>query len=51
MSLVDRDRSGRFCGKIPEEIPRYMVKHQVRPGLTGWAQVNGFREYIHSEKN
>ena len=26
-----------------EEIPRYMVKHQVRPGLTGWAQINGYR--------
>ena len=24
-----------------EEIPRYMVKHEVRPGLTGWAQING----------
>ena len=29
--------------KFREEIPRYMVKHQVRPGLTGWAQVNGYR--------
>lgn len=26
-----------------EEIPRYMVKHQVRPGMTGWAQINGYR--------
>ena len=24
-------------------IPRYMIKHQVRPGLTGWAQINGYR--------
>ena len=29
--------------KFREDIPRYMVKHQVRPGLTGWAQVNGYR--------
>ena len=30
-------------GKFKEEIPRYMIKHQVRPGMTGWAQVNGYR--------
>jgi lipopolysaccharide/colanic/teichoic acid biosynthesis glycosyltransferase len=29
--------------KFKEEVPRYMIKHQVRPGLTGWAQVNGYR--------
>ena len=32
-----------FVEKFKEEIPHYMIKHQVRPGLTGWAQVNGFR--------
>ena len=32
-----------FVEKFQEEIPRYMVKHQVRPGMTGWAQVNGYR--------
>ena len=32
-----------FVEQFKEEIPRYMVKHQVRPGITGWAQVNGFR--------
>ena len=32
-----------FLDKFKEEIPRYMIKHQIRPGLTGWAQVNGYR--------
>ena len=26
-----------------EEIPRYLVRQQVRPGCTGWAQINGLR--------
>ena len=26
-----------------DEIPLYLVRQQVRPGMTGWAQVNGWR--------
>lgn len=44
MSLVGpRPERPHFVERFKEEIPRYMVKHQVRPGLTGWAQVNGYR--------
>ncbi len=44
MSLVGpRPERPYFVEKFKEEIPRYMVKHQVRPGITGWAQVNGYR--------
>ena len=44
MSIVGpRPERPFFVEKFREEIPRYMVKHQVRPGLTGWAQVNGYR--------
>ena len=44
MSLVGpRPERPQFVEQFKEEIPRYMIKHQVRPGLTGWAQVSGFR--------
>lgn len=44
MSLIGpRPERPQFVEKFKEEIPRYMIKHQVRPGLTGWAQVNGYR--------
>lgn len=44
MSLVGpRPERPFFVEKFKEEIPRYMIKHQVRPGITGWAQVNGYR--------
>ena len=44
MSLVGpRPEVPHFVEQFKEEIPRYMVKHQVRPGITGWAQVNGLR--------
>ena len=44
MSLVGpRPERPQFVQKFRDEIPRYMVKHQVRPGMTGWAQINGYR--------
>lgn len=44
MSVIGpRPERPYFVDKFKEEIPRYMVKHQVRPGITGWAQVNGLR--------
>lgn len=44
MSVVGpRPERPFFVEKFREEIPRYMIKHQVRPGITGWAQVNGLR--------
>lgn len=44
MSLVGpRPERPQYVEKFREEIPRYMIKHQVRPGLTGWAQINGYR--------
>jgi Undecaprenyl-phosphate glucose phosphotransferase len=44
MSLVGpRPERPFFVEKFKEEITRYMIKHQVSPGLTGWAQINGYR--------
>ena len=44
MSLVGpRPERPYFVEKFQEEIPRYNVKHQIRPGITGWAQINGYR--------
>lgn len=51
MSLIGpRPERPQFVEKFMNEIPRYMVKHQVRPGMTGWAQVNGFRGDTSIEK-
>lgn len=44
MSVVGpRPERPFFVDQFKETIPRYMIKHQVRPGITGWAQINGFR--------
>lgn len=44
MSIIGpRPERPYFVEEFKEKIPKYMVKHQVRPGITGWAQVNGWR--------
>ncbi len=51
MSVVGpRPERPFFVEKFREEVPRYMIKHQVRPGITGWAQVNGLRGDTSIEK-
>ncbi|MBP1991129.1 undecaprenyl-phosphate glucose phosphotransferase [Paenibacillus eucommiae] len=44
MSVVGpRPERPYFVEQFKEEIPKYMVKHHIRPGITGWAQSNGLR--------
>jgi len=44
MSVVGpRPERPAFVEKFREELPGYMVRHKIKGGLTGWAQVNGLR--------
>jgi exopolysaccharide biosynthesis polyprenyl glycosylphosphotransferase len=44
MSLVGpRPERPYFVERFRREIPGYMLRHKVRAGLTGWAQVHGWR--------
>ncbi len=44
MSLVGpRPEIPYYVDQFRETVPLYMVKYQVRPGMTGWAQINGLR--------
>lgn len=44
MSLVGpRPEQPYYVEKFKEEIPTYMHRHKMKAGITGWAQVNGWR--------
>ncbi len=44
MSLVGpRPERPEFVREFKEEFPQYMLRHRVRAGMTGWAQVHGWR--------
>jgi len=51
MSLVGpRPERPFFVSQFKQRIPQYMLRHKVRAGLTGWAQVNGWRGNTSLEK-
>ena len=44
MSLVGpRPEQPAFIDKFRHDIPEYMLRHRMKSGITGWAQVNGWR--------
>ena len=44
MSVVGpRPERQHFVEQFKKEVPRYLERHRVRTGMTGWAQVNGLR--------
>ncbi|OLB62982.1 MAG: hypothetical protein AUI11_03275 [Acidobacteria bacterium 13_2_20CM_2_66_4] len=51
MSIVGpRPERPHFVAQFKHRIPQYMLRHKVKAGLTGWAQVNGWRGNTSIEK-
>ena len=44
MSLVGpRPERPEFISDFKSKVPRYMLRHKMKAGITGWAQINGWR--------
>jgi hypothetical protein len=51
MSVVGpRPERPLFVAQFKDKIPQYMLRHKVKAGITGWAQVNGWRGNTSIEK-
>jgi len=51
MSIVGpRPERPEFIQKFREQFPQYNLRHKMKAGITGWAQVNGFRGNTSWEK-
>jgi lipopolysaccharide/colanic/teichoic acid biosynthesis glycosyltransferase len=51
MSIVGpRPERPHFVEQFKHRIPQYMLRHKVKAGITGWAQVNGWRGNTSLEK-
>jgi exopolysaccharide biosynthesis polyprenyl glycosylphosphotransferase len=51
MSLVGpRPERPVFVDQFKRNIPNYMLRHRVKTGITGWAQINGWRGDTSLEK-
>ena len=51
MSIVGpRPERPEFIAQFRERVPQYMLRHKMKAGITGWAQVNGWRGNTSIEK-
>jgi exopolysaccharide biosynthesis polyprenyl glycosylphosphotransferase len=51
MSLIGpRPERQVFVEKLREKMPKYMLRHKVKSGITGWAQVHGLRQNTDFDK-
>jgi len=51
MSLVGpRPERPNFVKEFKDQIPSYMLRHKIKAGMTGWAQINGWRGNTSLEK-